>query len=75
MAKQSGFSNEDVIRFLSENTGRDYTYGEVASELGFDHTRSSQAVGSTMSAICAKGLHHFCVRVTDQKHQHHCKVH
>jgi hypothetical protein len=73
MAKKTNFNYEDVIRFLTENPDRDFTYGKVASELGFGN-RSAQAVGSAMNRICSKGLHEFCIRVTDQKGQHHCKV-
>ena len=74
MAKKTNFNYEDVIRFLTENPDRDFTYGEVASELGFDYKRNSRAVGRAMNPICSEGLHELCVRVTDQNRQHHCKV-
>jgi len=74
MAKNATFNYEDVIRFLTENPDRDFTYGEVASGLDFDYKKNSRAVGRAMNPICSEGLHELCVRVTDQNRQHHCKV-
>ena len=73
MAKKSKFNYQDVIRFLTSNSGL-FTYGQLASELGFDYKRNSRAVGRAMNPICSEGLHELCVRVTDQNRQHHCKV-